>query len=246
MSEEKIKLSALLDAFLDFRANAGDVEYYKKAEDLLQKVIVKEKMFLLEKQEAQMEILSFAGMGEPDAVGFAMRKEVGELFFGLFAYGANLDMDVPLEAMTPFAYDTFVTFGISNYFLQFCKEDFEALKGLVDNAVNFSNVLKITEAVKMFTPEAIEETRQSIKEMKEYLTPEKIAEIKALLAAGDPAWQALKETVAESVAENITMKEAVDMADPEENAAEFEEESAKLQEESGEEAESEEDASDGE
>ena len=47
MSEEKIKLSALLDAFLDFRANAGDVEYYKKAEDLLQKVIVKEKMFLL-------------------------------------------------------------------------------------------------------------------------------------------------------------------------------------------------------
>ena len=87
--------------------------------------------------------------------------------------------------------------GIIDDILEHCEKDYKRLEKMIDETLNFSNILRLTQTVELFDAEKIDEFTQELRNMKNELTPEMLADLKSLAVSGSAEFSVLKEAVAD-------------------------------------------------
>ena len=168
------------------------------------------------------------------ALECAFELTAGFFFKATLSYVTNLKVDIHVSLMSIEMYDVLVTFGLEDHILKFCEKDHAALRKMLDDAVNFSNVFRLVNATKLISGENIAELDKVLKSIKDNLTLDKIRELKGILANTDPAWTSLKETLGEEAAYASTINEVEEFAETFEEKPEEKPEEAKPDGTSGE------------
>ena len=234
-NEEKIKLSDILEKCLEFRQNPTE-DAFKEAGKIIAMVDVRERLSLAEKGLSLISMLE--GVKDNDnPIECAFDLTAGFFFKGLLSYATNLLIDIPQTMMNIETYDLLVALGFEDHMLKYCEKDVRALRKMLDDAVNFSNLYRLVNVSKLISPEGVAELDKVIRDLKETLSIEKIRELKGLLVESDPAWSALKESVGEDIvfAKTVddvakldgSLQEAEGEPLPEENEGDGEPEEAK-------------------
>lgn len=202
-NDGNVRLTEILAAILDFNANPTDEEKYDKVQSLIEGIIVRERLTLMEKELSLVEILnSIPEDSKGDAASEVVNLEIGRYFYGLLKYATNLTIDINGALLDIAVYDALEAFGFGEYLRRFCGKDYKILCGLVNDALNFRNIEKIVGISALFSEENMKSFKETVESLRTELTPERLAQIKSVVAEGDPAWIALKETVTEAAVEN--------------------------------------------
>lgn len=209
IDDGRIRLTSILSAALEFNAEPQNEEKYDAVQTLIQSIIVRERLTLLEKEMALVEILNaIPEDGKDDAAVATIGLELARYFHGLLKYATNLRIDVDATMLDASVYDVLEAFGLGEYLRNFCRSDFDVLCGLVNDALNFRNIDKIVGISALFSEENMKSFQETVTALKTELTPERLAQMKAIVTEGDPAWSALRETVAEKAVENAMVADA--------------------------------------
>lgn len=196
---ENIKLSELLTLLLEFKKDPKPEKEIEIQNKILQ-FQVKPYMDIIDKKLALVSICNpIFNDYYRDGIELSAQLEMNKVVFGLLDYVINLENDlVGAAADQPF-YDVLVEFGVVDHILEYCEKDYRRLEKMVDDTLNFANVQKITETAQYLKPENIESFKDVLRQMKKDLTPEMIADIKQIINAESPEWQAFKETVGDQI-----------------------------------------------
>jgi hypothetical protein len=207
-NDDRIKLSDVLSAILEFNADPHNEEKYDRVQELMNSIVVRERLTLMEKDVALVAVLNrIPEEAKNDAATAAVTLELAKYFDALLKYAVNLKIDVPYSALDIAVYDALEAFGFGDYMRRFCEKDYAKLCGMIDNSLDFRNIDKIVRIAALFSDENMKEFKETVAALKTELTPERLAQMKALVAAGDPAWEALRGTMMESAVENAMMQD---------------------------------------
>lgn len=201
--DDRIKLTELLSAILEFHGDSTNEEKYDRVQNMIESITVRERLTIMEKELALVEILNaLPEEDKGDAASETIDLELGRYFHGLLKYATNLNIDLNYSLLDIAVYDALEAFGLGDYLRKYCGKDYSALCGLVNDALNFRNIDKIVGIAALFSDENMKSFKETVNSLKTELTPERLAQMKAIVAEGDPAWTALKETVTEQAVEN--------------------------------------------
>lgn len=197
---DKISLMEIIQKCLDFREAPWNEELYKDIEATIARIDVRERLSLAEKAVVAMTVVGKVDSKDFNPVECAFQIETELFFHGLCLYMTNLDSDIPQALQTMEVYDLLATFGLEDRALQFCGKDFQRLRHMIEESVNFSNIFRLVETASSFSPEGVDKLKGVLEGLKTELTSEKIRELRGLLVEADPAWKALRETLGEEAA----------------------------------------------
>ncbi len=203
---EKLQLSALLGACLEFKAEPTD---QRKAviDKMLSDMQIVSYLAQKYKETCLIAVLSVSGAENANAVAMGINLSVAKIIYGLLPYVINLENDLDFAALNAGAVDLLYEMGIVSYILNICKDDYERLVSLIDSTVNFSNLLKLADLANVFTPDNVDKFTETVRDLRTELTPEKLKELNSIVAAGSVEWKALKETVADDAISNMMEQE---------------------------------------
>ena len=194
--EAKIKLSEILKAYINFKDHP-DEEHWKKVSELISELKIREYLPLLDKQLALTIILNKIEYQDKDAVATQMNLEIAKVIYGLLAYCINLENDLGFEALlNGFVVDSLYNCGLVGSILDICEKDYTLLCDMVQSTINFSNIFRITETMTLFSPEKLEELKQTTEELRQItLSSDKIDKLVKIFEANDPKTMALMEAL---------------------------------------------------
>lgn len=222
---EKIKLSNILKAYIEFKDNP-DEEHWKKVGDLISEIKIREYLPLLDKQLALTIILNKIEYQDKDAIATQMNLEIAKVIYGLLAYCINLENDLGFEALlNGFVVDALHTCGLVDAILDICEKDYKVLCESIQSAVNFSNIFRITETMTLFSPEKLDELKKTTEDLRQLtLSSDKIDKLVKIFEANDPNTMALMEamqaaalTAADKVSNDTHREEEFLGENPQEN-----------------------------
>lgn len=201
-----IKLSEIIFAIVEFNGDPQNEEKYNKIVNYINAISVRERIPIREKNIILAEILTaIPADDKDDAAELAIRLELARYFFGLMKYATNLRVDISTVLLDSSVYDSLEVFGLSSRLKKFCGEDYASLCALLQDTINFRHINEIVSMASLFSEENMKDLKETVVALKTELTPEKLAQMKAIVTEGDPAWTALRETVAEKAVENALM-----------------------------------------
>ena len=202
--DEAIKLSELIEACEEYdkELESGKEDGPKKEEFLkifskmrvIPYLTIQDKTVSLTYVMANCESSSKINIVETE-----VKLHIAKIIFGLLRYVVNLENDLDFSVFSPAVVDLLFKFNIIDSVLQHCGADYARFEKMVDEAINFSNLMKLADIATLFVPERIDEFVKEVRSLKEDLTPERIKDLKSIATLGSPEWAALKQTVADEV-----------------------------------------------
>ena len=214
-----VKLTQILAAALEFHADPQNERKYDRVNDLINAIVVRERLPLMEKDVALAEMLAaIPDEDKDDVASAAIHLELARYFLGLCRYAVNFKIDLNYALLDAAVYDVLEAFGFGAYLKRFCGADYNALCGMLGDAINFRHIDRIVGMASLLTEENLKTFKDAVASLNKELTPERLAQMKAFIAEGDPAWQALKETVTETVVENALLEDLRALSSEEEDS----------------------------
>lgn len=190
-----IKLTELLEACLDFKRDATP-ENEARINVLIDQMIIRSYQPISQKQVNVALILGLLSEEEQhDVVAAATKITIGKAVLGVLGYVVNLDNDLDRASFVPGVADLLYEFGVIDAVLEHASKDYARFEAMLQEAMNFSNLFNLANTAALMSVESMEEFVKSVREFKTELTPEMLADLKAIAVAGSPEFQALKETL---------------------------------------------------
>ena len=221
-----IKLSDLLLTCLDFTADPSS-ENEQKLVELRSKLTVRVYLPLEEKVAAMTAILnalSLDGDNEdfPNVVDLTSQLERYKIILGLLCgYCVNLENDLKMTSIKNTIVDVLYSTGIIDSILEGCEKDYGRLCHMVEEALNFSHIYQLLNSVSMIDDEHLEEYGNTIKSLKETLTPETVEFLRDAMVAGTPEYNTLTKGINDEFVKEVM--ERIDKKEKEKTAASLEE-----------------------
>lgn len=214
--EEQIKLSDLLALCLQCKFNSAEAENFTKLNEMLGKFIVRSYLPLVDKEITLLSIISVYEGAESfsDAI---MRTEIGKVIFGLFAYIANLEVDIDYNALTYVVVDPLYELGVVDYILDFCRQDYSRLERMLQDALNASNVERIANLSGELSQEKLKNMTKELKEFKQELTPDFLEVIKQISGESPKEWKDLHDALGQAIYENSIKKNFKEIGETQDN-----------------------------
>ena len=203
---EKTKFSEIVRQLSTYEADpsAGNVSAYNA---FLAKINPRPFRPLADKCAAVIQIIA-AASGE-DGYAYIMSLEIAKTVYGLLPYIPDFENDLGDAASDPSVYDLIWRAGFGDYLKGFCQSDYSVLCGMVSDAVNYSDIVRLGEMAKSITPESVDEFIKSVRSIKD-LPPEKLQALSKIATEGDPAWASLKGSVADQAVADTMKKDLLD------------------------------------
>lgn len=196
--EEKLQLSDYLQICVDIESGKLDPEAGDAAiKDFCSKLIIKNYMKHKEKIIILTTILYRLNNFE-DETSVAGFLEMDRIMYGLLGYCVNLNNNV--DALGPLfgIYDAIREFGLYDYIMQYCKEDFELFSSMLHDALNIAHIKELSNTMGAFNETDIDQWTMALKEFKEQITPEVLQGLIEYGANNDSATQGLLHSLAEA------------------------------------------------
>lgn len=222
MAEEKIKLTEVLEACLDFKRDptAQNEMAIKKYID---RFIIKEYIPLSEKIVQIALIMGNISSEKLDQFEAESWLAIGKVVYGIMYYVDNLENNLDKLSMSAPVVDLLYEMGVIDEVLKHCEKDYIRFEKMLDETMNFSNIFRIVETTSLYNSDNIADLVKEILEFKKILTPEMLADLKSIANSADPAFTALKETVVDSALNkvlDVDSKELEQASKPEEQKEE--------------------------
>lgn len=213
MADKKIQITDILNACLDFKKDPTTANELKITE-LKEKMILREYIPLQEKTTIMALILGLIPDTEYNAFTAAQWVVMGKYIYGLLSYAINLDNNLDRLLLTPSVIDLLTEFGFFDTIMNHCAKDYGRLEQMVDEALNFSNIFKLTETMSLIDTENLTNFVKEIREFKKEFTPEMLKDFKAIIAKTSPLTTALQETLVEDAVEKVMDENFKDIEEP--------------------------------
>lgn len=190
--KEYLKLSDLLDLITKFREEPSE-EKMGEIKKFVEQFQVKEYMPLEQKRVCAEVVVYQLNKTKGSSVDIQTELIARSAIFGLLLYVVNLVNDVAEKIKLTEVYDALSEFGIIDYILDFCYNDYCRFEKIVSGAINFSNILGMMEIIKEIEPANIEELIKTVNDFKTELTTEKIKDLKSILNGTSPEWEEFRK-----------------------------------------------------
>lgn len=133
---------------------------------------------------------------------FVSKIEISLFFNGLLAY-----TDIDCEDINLYKsyenYDLFHITGMAKYLLSFCGEDYNNLKSLLKESINFANIEKLTEALSNMDTKNIKDLVTAFEDFKKNTDPKLVENIADVVRYNDPMLLSIKEDVVDNIIEKL-------------------------------------------
>ena len=139
-------------------------------------------------------------------VMFVARIDISLIFNGLLSY-TNIEKGESKEYKTYENYDLLYQTGLVDYILTYCKEDFERLYKMTQEAISFSNIEKLTEALSMLDTEKVDKLTEEFKKFRTELDPQIIENISDIVRYNDPTLLQIKTDVVDDILDKLDTAE---------------------------------------
>ena len=200
--QEKIKLTDLLGACLDFkREPTPENDLAIKA--IVNSFIIKEYLPLADKLTQLSLILGNITSDSLDQFEAEMWVVIGKVVYGILAYVDNLENDLDKLSMSAQVVDLLYEMGVVDNVLEHCEKDYHRLEKMLDETMNFSNIFRIVETTRLYNSDSIDKFVEELESFKKDLTPEMLENMKSIANASDPAFKAFKDTVVDEVLNRV-------------------------------------------
>ena len=233
MKDNKIKLTDLLEACLDFkREPTADKEQAIKA--ITDRFIIKEYIPLSDKITQVALVLGLISSDKLDQFEAELWLVIGKVVYGIMGYVDNLENNLDKLAMSAVVVDLLYEMGVVDEILKHCEKDYLRLEKMIDETMNYSNIFRIMETTRLFSKDNIDEFVKEIHSFKTDLTPEMLENLKSIANAAAPEFEALKETMVDEALSRAMDVDFRSLKTPEEEpSAEAEETKEETDEEKG-------------
>lgn len=182
--EETLKLTEFLELSAAFTSDPQP-EKMQPINDFINKIQVKDYLTLADKEIICVKSLGWIN-DNFSVNGIVRFLEFAKIYEGLFSYCVNLENDLgTLVYTTPAVYDTIFNFGLYNYIISKCKEDYERLCRMIDSSVNALNITKLVESVQLLDGAHYDEWVTQMKELKKDLDSDTVKNLVALARQTD-------------------------------------------------------------
>lgn len=208
---EKIKLSDILLGCLDFLQEPSK-DNQEEMEALWNKIMIREYVPLEEKTKLILPIINQAQVDDENAVLMNMRIEIGKVFLGLvLGYCVNIENDLNIASLQVSLYDLIYSTGFVDWILNNgARKDYEKLCQMVDNSLNFSNILNLLSAFSTFDETNIKAFNDTIDSLKTELTSEKMDFLKKMTVVGTPEFEEFSKSLSETALKKVLGEKKID------------------------------------
>ena len=197
-TEEKIKLTEVLEACLDFKREPT-IKNETIIKSITSRFIVKEYLPLSDKIVQVALILGNISSDNLDQFEAESWLVIGKVVFGIMGYVTNLENNLDKLALSPMVVDLLYEMGVIDEVLKICEKDYKRLEKMVDEAMNFTNIFRIVATTQLFDSEMVGEFIEEIHKFRTELTPEMLENLKSIANAASPEFEALKQTLVDEV-----------------------------------------------
>lgn len=215
--EEKIKLSEIVYLGLQLR-NEPSEETLKRVNEILNALQVASYKKMSDKYVALIDVITMMASDEGglSLANLTVDLECAKIEYGLLPYILNLEDDIKGQVDVVVC-DILYELGFIDAILGHVEiaRDYARFEHMVDNALNFSNIDKILTFSSNFDPENIQKFVDTVADLKDQLTGEKLKQMADISLAGSPDWEVFQKTVAEQIVENILDKRLNDLKNKE-------------------------------
>lgn len=196
--KEKLQLSEYLGICVDIQSGKMDPEAGDNAiRDFCSKLVIKSYMKHKDKIIAMSTILYRLGDIDEESTTAAY-LEMNRVMYGLLGYCVNLDNNLDSFGGLFGVYDAIREFGLYDYVLKYCREDFELFSTMLRDAINISHIKEITQTMSIFNDMDFDKWVGTLKDFKEEITPEVLQGLIEFGAQTDGATQKLLHSLAET------------------------------------------------
>ena len=192
--QEKIKLTELLEACLDFKRDPT-TENDVAIKAIVNRFVIKEYIPMNEKIVQIELIMGSVNSENLDPLEAETWVTIGKVVYGILAYVDNLENNLDKLSLSGAVVDLLYEMGVIEEVLSHCEKDYRRMEKMLDETMNFSNIFRIVETTSVFNSESIDNFIKEIHSFKTDLTPEMLANLKSIANGTHPAFTALKETL---------------------------------------------------
>jgi len=201
--EEKILLSEILSLAVQMRTNPSD-ETAKQLDSIINKLIVRTYIPTASKGTIAAAIIDLVvTQPELDAITGSMQLYIGKYFYGILGYLVNCEDDVSVKPITTGVVDNMFSSGLIDYVLRFCNNDFQKLEHMIDDCMNFNNILRLLESCSYFNNDNLNKYEQLIKDFQETLTEPKLKYLNDLFINQSDDFKQLKQLLSETAMDRV-------------------------------------------
>ena len=190
--QEKIKLTELLEACLDFKKEPTPKNELA-IKTIVNRFVIKEYLPMNEKFVQIALILNTVTSDELDPLEAETWLSIGKIVYGILAYVDNLENDLNRLSLSGAIVDLLYEMGVIDGVLSHCEKDYLRMEKMLEETINFTNIFRIVETTSMLDSASIDNFVKEIHSFKNDLTPETLEKLKSIVNASDPAFQSLKE-----------------------------------------------------
>lgn len=197
MEEQKTyHIYEILTAAANWLDDPEDEEKTKAIDDIKMNLVIKDYVPLRQKELVLRKALLDIRSNE-DILPYtaSILYEIALMFDCLLAYVVNIEYDIDSVYKDADFYDVLKMSGISDYILSFCEKDYEDLRKMADRMISFDNLMELSKAVEITSPEQIDKLTDEFKRFRTELDPEMLKQLSNIMAGNDPLVTTIKTAV---------------------------------------------------
>lgn len=207
--EQTINFNDVLKICNTYLENPGDANKQKLMQELQNRIIIRAYLPMGDKVIALYKmILDNDKSVDLHSSIFTVGMELSCLFNGLLAY-TNI-IDITDELKTYESYDTLYQSGLADYIWEYCFGDYEKLVRLFERAVNYTNLVELTETISKMDSKGIDEILSNFKTIKNSLDSQTIQNLADIAKYNDPLLHQIKTDVVDGALDQLDRLETLE------------------------------------
>ena len=199
---ENLKITDVLDVCADYLDNPTKQENIDNFENMKQKLVVRKMLPLLFKEDVLTKVLASIESYGDELYSYCSALELSLTFNALMAY-TNIDLMIDSALKDYGYYDLIWMSGLADYILGFCRDDYNHLKEMVYQMLNFSNLKELFNALNGVDTEALDRLTKEVNETRTNIDPSIIANLAKVVDFVDPMTATVKNSIQENVAKAV-------------------------------------------
>ena len=199
---ENLKITDVLDVCADYLDDPTKQENIDNFENMKQKLVVRKMLPLLFKEDVLTKVLASIESYGDELYGYCSALELSLTFNALMAY-TNIDLMIDSALKDYGYYDLIWMSGLADYILEFCKDDYNHLKEMVYQMLNFSNLKELFSALNGVDTEALDRLTKEVNETRTHIDPSIIANLAKVVDFVDPMTATVKNSIQENIAKAV-------------------------------------------
>lgn len=194
MDIEELQIMDVAKICDEYLSHYGEEEYETKFNNLKQRLIVRDFLYLSQKQIVMRKIFDDVELTASDDYDFAIWLELILTFDGLLSY-TNINPNIDNVFKVPEIYDILCESGLIEYIRGYCKYDYERLTHMVETMFSWYHLVEMQKMSDRINNESVESLTKEFQKFTNANNSEYIKALGDILSYNDSLTKKVKEGI---------------------------------------------------